>query len=293
MKDHVQLGHGGLVDIQLKTKHRVSLGATAGNLLQLARSLDMHYVKPLASPFGVFCAAATGNDGEVRPSWPWRLVTSTSEAAPLREWLGDWVAEAPCGEHGTPHVTLFWHDEGMDTSQTFVFFKVFQPWKKLREEQLVLRWCSYGEQSEGSLKQELASILGKSPYKGFGYDADIRVWRETGPNHAPTWTELVIDGAMNRWSHLAVQHGDVLVLQYHFKGLQNNVLTAPEWIKQSSSGKLLITSPRSSKRSGEVRTEHQRPHSALSMYATVRGEHIRPHSSAGVHSTRPVGSVRG
>ena len=53
LKDHVQLGHGGLVDIQRKTKHRVSLGATAGNLLQLARSLDMHYVKPLASPFGV------------------------------------------------------------------------------------------------------------------------------------------------------------------------------------------------------------------------------------------------
>ena len=45
-----------------------------------------------------------------------------------------------------------------------------------------------------------------------GPPSEVVVWRDGGPNHAPTWTELRLDWTTKKWSQLGINHGDVLVV---------------------------------------------------------------------------------
>ena len=36
---------------------------------------------------------------------------------------------------------------------------------------------------------------------------------------------------MTRWPQLGVAHGDLLVLEYHFKGMPASAPSAPDWIE--------------------------------------------------------------
>lgn len=65
------------------------------------------------------------------------------------------------------------------------------------------------------------------------------MWRERGPNAAPTFTELHLDWSVAPFAEQGVAHGNVLLVQQHPSLMARNLLgtsklpTAPEWIRNN------------------------------------------------------------
>ena len=63
-----------------------------------------------------------------------------------------------------------------------------------------------------------------------GSATDVKVWRESGPNYSPTFTELLLDLGVNTWAELGVAHGNVLVVQEHPSRLPKRTAAANDWL---------------------------------------------------------------
>ena len=67
---------------------------------------------------------------------------------------------------------------------------------------------------------------------------EVRLWREGGPNDAPTWEELKVDGweaSGTTITQVGIGHGDVLVVQEHPNRLPRGLPTAIEWFRVQQS----------------------------------------------------------
>ena len=84
----------------------------------------------------MFCTWMERQDGSVRPSLPWRAVLATDDSTPVRNWLGDWLRDAPVTTEGIPVLSL-WCSRENDTAWKDVFIKAYLP----REEKVVYERC--------------------------------------------------------------------------------------------------------------------------------------------------------
>ena len=90
---------------------------------------------------------------------------------------------------------------------------------------------STGVSSIRSRLRGCAGLPGEGPAK------DVKVWRESGPNHAPVWKEVRLDWSVKTCGELGLSHGDVVVVQEHPDRLPDKLphaRTGPEWFRTNA-----------------------------------------------------------
>ena len=89
-----------------------------------------------------------------------------------------------------------------------------------------------------NLLQDLRDVAG---LPRAGESADVEVWFEGGPNHAPKLTPLKLDFRNKPVTEIGLAFGDVLVVQEHSSRLNarevgEQPMPAPQWIASQTAG---------------------------------------------------------
>ena len=84
------------------------------------------------------CLVGTRSDGAVRPTGPKKVLTSDAahQDTPLRQWLGEWLHNAPRTTKGLPLITLWLEANAIHVSYSTMLVKGLRP----REGRLV-QYC--------------------------------------------------------------------------------------------------------------------------------------------------------